>query len=244
MLSCCHAESEHDDVDEGRRGSVAWYKKRADKPVYPGSHYTVREVSYFSLLQKRTFRTPDTAFNTSCKFTRELLAGACQSDEDNLYPPSAHIMKGIVGAEDWSKYEVHYCDNPECDGFAWDHLPRAEWAAHEADTCDRCGSKRFNRTGTAGSGGLEPAAYFIYFGLENVIKNKFFTNPDWTANRGKQRDTVEWLRSPEALRMAAKIGDAFFNTRNGFYELGIDWIQPFNSLHYSIGNFTSAECAR
>jgi hypothetical protein len=189
------------------------------------------------MMMKRDHKLSDVCFDQMCKFTRALLAGASASEEDNLYPPSAYIMKGIIGTEDWSKYEIHYCNNPLCEGFAWDYVEPSEWTDHADDTCPRCPagcqSKRFT---VDASGSLEPSAYMIYLGLENIIKNRFFTNVTWTSTVGTGRDEGPggyWV-SPEALRMAECLKD-FFHTDNGVYELCADWIKPFNSLQYSTG---------
>lgn len=66
--------------------------------------------------------------------------------QPNLLPPSLHLMRAVVEAEDWSDFEVHVCSRSSCShpqGHVFPFLPKAEWKAHAADQCPHCNGPRF-----------------------------------------------------------------------------------------------------
>lgn len=219
--------------------SLAWWRRHAHVPVYPGSEYTVFEISWIQLSKKLSSRQSDVDFEANQAFMRELLQPVYKGTP-NLWPTSAYVMKGIVCPDakqlDWSSFEYHCCDNPKCTGHVYDHISRSDWQDHADDVCPHCQSERFVKSGEHPST-WRPTAWFIYFGLESVIKNQFWANPEWTKTLPKQGESrAAYFSSPEFQRLAAALGNWLLDPQQcAIYELGIDWIQPFNHCTHSTG---------
>jgi hypothetical protein len=79
---------------------VQWYNRRKNQPVQPGSKFTLLEVYYTLMLLKRETNQGDKAFNMWCKFVAESTNTTDGDSEDNLWPPSFHVVKGVLGVED------------------------------------------------------------------------------------------------------------------------------------------------
>lgn len=70
--------------------------------------------------------------------------------------------------------------------------------------------------------------WFIYFGLENVICNRLFSNPEFCANRTVGRD-VGWYASPDARRLDSIIEGQLSSFYTSAYTIGFDFVNPFSS---------------
>jgi hypothetical protein len=177
--------------------------ERKDHPLHEGCKWTVLQACYWGLSRRAKRHTTDEAFVEDCTTIRAYLP------QPNLYPPSRHVMEGVLGVKNWDAHERHVCGNPACTkGHSWEHTPRAEWPQHEEDKCPWCQAPRFERVPIGSEQVIQPVSIVIYFGLEDVIKNQFFGNPDWCENRGKGRDescagywgSAEKRRMNEAVR--------------------------------------------
>lgn len=73
-----------------------------------------------------------------------------QLPSPNLVPPSLHLMRAIVEAEDWSQYQLHVCSRGTCTGHVWDYLPKADWQKHFKDVCPKCQGPRFKDSSVSG----------------------------------------------------------------------------------------------
>jgi hypothetical protein len=123
----------------------------------------------------------------------------------------------------------HACPDG-CARFPW--LEEKEFADHKDDECPKCHKKRFAER----NGRLVPVLPFIDFGVETVIRDRLFNNPEFCRLQGKGRDDEEdYYKSPAAEathRLAeANIGDV----STSCYELGIDWFQPYARKSHSVG---------
>ncbi len=126
-----------DDAEGGKEGSIQWWRSVASTPVFPGSEFTVRDISWMLLSKKLARQQGDQ------RFQRKLLESLYPNGSPILWPPSAHVMKRIVSPTgsgcDWSDYEYHCCDNPMCVGYVYPMIKKCDWEAHKHDTCERCG---------------------------------------------------------------------------------------------------------
>lgn len=64
----------------------------------------------------------------------------------NLWPPSLHIVKGILSCQKAESFEQHVCED-DCMRFA--QLPRSQWKQHRYEKC-ACGKRRFTEKLTSG----------------------------------------------------------------------------------------------
>jgi hypothetical protein len=83
------------------------------------------------------------------------------------------------------------------------------------------------------------ATVYYDFGLEKVIREKFFTDPTWCAARGKGRDTPgDYYTSKEAKRLHKKAGASLDCPYTSVWHLGLDFCQWFKSKAHSTGFLT------
>ncbi|BDA42812.1 hypothetical protein COCOBI_03-7050 [Coccomyxa sp. Obi] len=184
------------------------------------------------LREKRLGRVRNNVFDRMCRFLSTVLP------PDNLFPPSLHVMQGLVECPEPSKYEHHVCKQDHC---RFQYAPKHEWWKHAEDKCPTCGEPRFKRK-TSASGGLilTPQKAFWYFPIKEVIQNKFFNNTKWTQLR---RSDMEWAAQDpcnffgagEARRLNALFDGKLMHPHSGCYELGMDWVQVFNITMHSVG---------
>jgi hypothetical protein len=111
-------------------------------------------------------------------------------------------------------------------------LKGEEFEAHEDEACPTCREKRFVRSNDR----LVPVFPFIDFGVENIIRDRLFNNPEFCKLQGKGRDLEgDYYKSPaaEATHAAAEANISDLST--SCYELGIDWFEPYARGQHSIG---------
>lgn len=83
------------------------------------------------------------------------------------------------------------------------------------------------------------AAVFYDFGLEKVIRQKFFTDPAWCAARGKGRDTPgDYYSSAEAQRLHTAAKASLNCPYTSVWHLGLDFCQWFKSKVHATGFLT------
>ena len=81
---------------------------------------------------------------------------------------------------------------------------------------------------------------FWDLGIENIIRNKMFKNPAWTALRGTQRglgDKACWYGADDAVSINQACGGMLFHPDNSAYEIGFDFGQIFTFKNHSSGMF-------
>jgi hypothetical protein len=111
-------------------------------------------------------------------------------------------------------------------------LQRAEFEEHQHEECPKCGAKRFKRC----KGRLVPAFPFIDFGVDNVIRDRMFSNPEFCRLMGSGRnEDGDWYQSPAAKSLHERARADISDPNTGCYELGIDWFEPFGKTAHSIG---------
>lgn len=146
----------------------------------------------------------------------------------------------MIDAKEWDDYEIHVCDRPKCKwGWSWPHIPRKDWKKHADDMCPNCQGPRFVEEVIGEQKRLRPHKFYIDFGVTNVVA-KFFNNPEWCKQRAKHRTTEAgsfWAGS-EGRRLQNDFGiDPFGDDMFSLYDLLIDWLNPYNSVQYSVGIF-------
>lgn len=125
---------------EGRR-DVDYYIDRVQEPIYEGASMTVGQAAFVHAHIKRSHNTKDEAFDKEmyilANFTLPL---------PNLFPPSLHIVKAIIGVPYIHQFECHVCPN---DCYSWGHTPQLLWDSPELllgnQKCPGCNAARFNR---------------------------------------------------------------------------------------------------
>lgn len=94
------------------------------------------------------------------------------------------------------------------------------------------------------SGGevLVPRKVFYDFGLSTVVRERFFTNPEWCSLRAIDRSTPgDYYTSPEAKRLHEKAGASLTDTNTSVWALGLDFCQWWKSKAHSTG-FVTLRC--
>ena len=72
----------------------------------------------------------------------------------NLFPPSLHVMRGLLECEEPQKYEQHVCPN---DCMRFQYASKCDWEEHQDDSCPECAERRFNvKEGADGNTILTP----------------------------------------------------------------------------------------
>lgn len=228
----------------------AYYKAHLHLPLYKDAELTTMEMLYAMLTSLETSSIPRDTFDSLCLFLSEK-----SLPKPNYMPPSAHIIKTALGVEDWSAYEVHVCENPDCPGFRWERSGDAyvDLQKHKDDTCPRCGERRFNVTMTEGGKEvIKPQGYCIDFGLKSSLQDMFSDralvedllqrDPDAAPEPGSYHASPEaerlqlWLRSyfkDPSFKLASR--------DNVRFDILTDWLQPWGSVAYSVG-FLSVRC--
>ena len=166
-------------------GSIAYYKAHLDKPLYrhhPSSStqptMSTRQfiVSMMEIINEATWS------KTSTDLALRLIS--VSMPRPNFVPPSMYMLKKVLDAPEWSDYEVHVCSTKTCTGHVFPVVKRSVWDAHKDDACPHCKAPRFRTVLLAGREELVPRAWYIDFGLENVIK-QLFQQQEFCSRRGK-----------------------------------------------------------
>lgn len=191
------ADSESDADDDVHvvymPGTAKHYWANRDQPVSAHTNRTVLQEAHDLLQWASMENVSKRAFDWMCKHMHDLLG------PDNLFPKSEHIMQVVIGQASWEEFQVHVCTNAACAGHSWPVIKKSEWADHANDVCPVCDTgRRFQDTGPHGRG-LQPLGYIIYFGLENVIRYRFFGDAKWCSTLG-QRDTGPGMALPACFQ--------------------------------------------
>lgn len=121
---------------QSRVGSAAWYRQHQHDPIYPGAAITVLQAAFLILTMKLDLQLRSTAVDKICRRDKEVLL-----PRGNLYPPSLHTARQLVGCKSLRVYEHHACVN---DCHTWDPLPKSNTAhtqgiaAPRSCACTRC----------------------------------------------------------------------------------------------------------
>lgn len=208
---------------KARRGSAAWWQEQKDKPIFEGAVLTVLQTAFVLLSLKGSAGMRSTLLDMLCRLMHSTILPA-----GNLFPPSVHILRKLVGCKSLRHYEHHTCIN---DCHTWDPLPEKDYQAHGDDTCPCCKEKRF-RVGNGGR--LRPRKVYWDFGLKNIISGRMFGNEEWRAARATERvyEPYSFFGAGEFRRLnelfALDPDRMLANLNNSSYELGMDTVQLFN----------------
>lgn len=134
-----------------RAGSAVWWYLNRRQRIVPGHRVTVVQAAYWVAMMKRELRISDAAINRTCQLIHFLLL-----PKHNLFPPSYHLIKAVLGVASDVKCIRHVCDT------CWSLLPHVDPDKYDKDDrCDDCGRTRFTKDTT---GLLSPRRCVYYFG--------------------------------------------------------------------------------
>ncbi|GFR53095.1 hypothetical protein Agub_g15806, partial [Astrephomene gubernaculifera] len=150
---------------------------------------------------------------------------------------SLYMITELSGAPRWKEYEYHVCSDERCTGHLFGKPPN-DGSAQEME-CPHCGKPRYKTLQLGGKTVTEPASWFVYFGVEEVIRSEFFGNPEFCKQRGNFRGedapgSSMW-HGDWANRARSYKDGVIFQHDSSIYDIGIDWITPYNSTQHSVG---------
>lgn len=122
------------------------------------------EMLYDELSFKVDYRLTDRAFEAGIA----RLVGYLPTC--HIFPDSAYLCRGTVGARTWEEFQVHVCAHPDCLGYVYPHLDPSEYEQHKDDVCQMpgCQQKRFVVIKRGAAVLVVPRWWYIDFGLEEV----------------------------------------------------------------------------
>ena len=131
-----------------------------DDEAYPGCGYTLRQWLVWEGGWKYDNAATDKAWSDRIKMEAGKRKLNTDYDHSNdFHPHSLHLVQQILGIRDASMLEYHPC--LECNMYAWEPLPHADWRVLEKDPneegdpryfCPVCGSPRFKNSTDATNG--------------------------------------------------------------------------------------------
>ena len=129
-------------------------------------------------------------------------------------------------------------------GSLFDKVPKNKWKQHADDKCQHCQGLRFNKKLRNGKEILEPRSWYIDFNLDEQWRD-LFTSEQFCQERGRNRSQAEgsYWQSAEAERLRAfteehqmaPSGSQQLHSDFSAFQIGIDWLEPWNSVAYSVG---------
>ena len=212
-------------LEEGREGTIKWYRTKLDHKLCDGSPTTLEQYCYEQLTIKQNSAAKDDSSDD------QLRSFARSMPQPNCCPPSLYIMRRLVVHDSPHDFEYHVCPN-ECHVYPF--RPRSAWDQHLDDECPICHELRFSGST---SGSPKPQKRFWYLGVRNMLQ-LLAKSPHWSRLRGQGRSSRrgDYWRSAEFQRLCkATRGVAADRDRSVLIELGLDWFQPFVSRTWSTG---------
>lgn len=119
---------------EPKAGTGAWYHYHRTKSIVAGHAVTVLEACFWLATLKHDHKVTDVVINMVCGMVHRLLLAP-----GNLFPPSYHIVKKVLGVDKFQARRSHICE------VCWTIFPDLDpalFAAHAQDQC-ACGGPRF-----------------------------------------------------------------------------------------------------
>lgn len=149
---------EEDDVVRPKKGTGRWYRRLRMDSVVQGNPFSVLQTCFWIAQMKYDFRISDAAIDAFCSLIHYLLLPA-----GNLFPPSYHLVKAVLGVPDGIQCVRHVCQ--QCWRLFPDMQPE-QYQHHSGDKCAHCSADRFN----IGVGGVPtPVRCAYYFGNEDSV---------------------------------------------------------------------------
>lgn len=211
------------------RHSAKFYLERLQEPLFPGARLTLIQMCYALAKAKYDHHLSDTYMDNMLSFLSKRAFPT-----NNLLPPSLYLLNKCIALPDPTAYEQHVCVNDCC---KFPKLSKQQYHQHAADTCPVCDEPRFRREQTWQGEVLKPRKVFWDFGLGNIIRDLYFTSPEFCERRGKARKQfiLDFYMSPEAHRLDRATGGAVFHPDNSVYQLGFDFVEVFVFRNWSMG---------
>jgi hypothetical protein len=221
-------EEEEEEPNGHDRSSARFFLEHLDHPLYIGSSVTLIEQCFVLVQEKVRFQTPDIQVDRLCRWLNHILPAG------NLQPPSLYLLKKCISCHESARYEQHVCVNDCC---KFPKLSKSQYRQHEDEKCTKCQEPRFLVKHTSRGRVLRPRKVFWDFGLDSVIRDHFFTNPEFCGLRGAGRDAfqMDFYSSLEAERLDMATQGALRHADNSIWELGFDFCQCFTFKQYSVG---------
>lgn len=196
--------------------SLADYIDCMHEPVYDGADMTMLQMCFLFCDIKVSDKVNNEAFNKTCRALHD-----CCLPKPNIFPPSWHLVRGLMQSAQASEFEGHMCN--KCSKVL-PRLERAQWLAHAADTCDCCGHRRFKVL----LNGVTPYKRFWDFKIDNCVR-EWMADKEFALNRGKNdegtyhdlSDEATFLGSPRGKQLDASCGKVFSEKKHAsYYSLG------------------------
>eukprot|EP00884_Botryococcus_braunii_P013903 jgi/Botrbrau1/22513/Bobra.114_2s0038.1 len=223
-----------------RERSYEYYKQNMQEPLWvvgnQVSRLNLAQGLYERLTLKQREHKKDNHFDEDMRRQRDL-----HSPQPNNWPGSLYLCKKLVDCNSAKDNEFHACKN-HCHIFP--QIPPTDYEAHREDRCPHCQERRFVVIKEYGKQILSPQNIFWSFGADTIIQLNMFGNPNFCRVRGSGRaDPEDYYNSEECKRLyeaafpgegAAKWADRSIS----FYEVGLDWFEPFGGKTHSVGIVT------
>ena len=134
-------------------------------------------------------------------------------------------------------------------GHVFDQVPRKKWKDHVDEKCPNCNGPRFDILPTSnGKRLLQPYKMYIDFNLQEQYLDLKYSKE---VPIQRQMDAGSFFASKEAERLRQFTVDRGFvpdipgqgiHPDIGTYEIGLDWLEPWNSVNYSTGLVIIRDC--
>jgi hypothetical protein len=122
------------------------------------------QAVHFLLAWQRRYKVKDTAFDELAGYLADVLL-----PEDNYLPRSLHLVRKVVGVDNWRQYEVQLCAGEGCPGHVYKQLQSEEYEAHRDDKCPVCNiHPRFETVRRGNKTVLQPHWWMIHLPLAKV----------------------------------------------------------------------------
>ncbi|EFJ51490.1 hypothetical protein VOLCADRAFT_87564 [Volvox carteri f. nagariensis] len=225
-------------------GSAQWYLQHLDSPLYVISlngvpvytHPVTLRQQLYTILQQMELTTPGRA---ELEFWLSCMKYTCPLGHYNFSVPTLYMLKKLTEVSAWTTHQYFICDSKQCRGHIFS---TKEVEGARLTKCPNCEQVRTLCQDAGGDPKIEPTPYTVYFGVEDAIR-ELFSDKQWCSERGKFRrigpdaggSWWEGTYLKTHLSRPDKLGDAVYSPHNSFYDIGVDWVQPYKSAKYSMG---------
>ena len=153
-----------------REQSTAWFQHNMLEPFSlvdePSAFNSILRVAWKTMYKSVVHRDNQSSIGAQCTITNQ--HGKDRNGHRFMrFPPSAHVLRGMLGMRDVHDYERHVC--PLC-WRPFDHIPHTKesWQSRSRQRCD-CGGQRFVRH----NGVLRPTRRYWVRSLRDVLESFF-----------------------------------------------------------------------
>ena len=162
---------------KAKEGTSAWWSERRDDPITHAHATSVLQMCFWLGRLKHEYRISDIAIDMICRLIHFLILPA-----GNLFPPSFHLVKAVLGVPEGITSTRHVCDR------CWTLFPPLEpdqFRIHIDATCNQCGNARFS----VGFGGKPTPKRSVYYFGEAEVVTELLSKPGMIQAIRKHRQT-------------------------------------------------------